>query len=43
MEKRRRIMMESVDRAYGIKCEIDLIGGVRLEIGLLACMVVSHD
>ena len=29
VEKRKGIMMESVDRAYRIKCEIELIGGVR--------------
>ena len=43
VKKRRRIMMESVDRAYRIKCEIDFIGGVRSEIGVLAWMMVSHD
>ena len=26
VEKRSRIMVESVDSAYRIKCEIDLIG-----------------
>ena len=43
VEKRKRILMESVDRAYRIKCEVDLICGVRSEIGLLAWMMGSHD
>ena len=43
VEKRRRIMLESVDRAYRIKFEIDLIGGVRSDIGPLARMVGSQD
>ena len=34
VEKRKGIMMESVDLAYRIKCEIELIGGVRSEIGI---------
>ena len=36
-------MLESVDRAYRIKFEIDLIGGVRSEIGPLARMMGSNN
>ena len=36
MEKRRGIIIESVDRAYRIKCEINFIGGARSGIGPLA-------
>ena len=35
--------MESVDRAFRIKCEINLIGGERSEIGSLARMMGSND
>ena len=34
-------MMESVDRAYRIKCNINLIGGSRSEIGPLARVMGS--
>ena len=33
VEKRRRMMMGSVDRDSRIKCEINLIGGVISELG----------
>ena len=43
MDKRREIMMESVDSVNRIKCEINLIGGARLEMGPLAQMMRSND
>ena len=42
VEKRRGIMLESVDLAYRIKCEINLIGGARSEMGTLVRMMVSN-
>ena len=36
-------MMESVDRAYRIKCEINLIGIVLSEIGPLARVMGSNN
>ena len=43
VEKRRGIMMESVDRANRIKCEINFIGGARSEMGSLERMMGSND
>ena len=34
--------MESVDRANRIKCEINLIGGARSEMGPLALLMGSN-
>ena len=42
-EKRRRIMMGSVDRANHTKCDINLIGGAHLEMDPLARMLGSND
>ena len=42
VEKRRGIMMESVDRANRIECEINLIGGALSEMGPLVRMMVSN-
>ena len=43
MEKRRRIEMESVDRASRTKCDINLIGGAHLGMGPLARMMRPDD
>ena len=42
VEKRRRIMTGSVDRANRVKCEINLIGGALSEMDPLARMMVSN-
>ena len=43
VEKRRRIMTGSVDRANRVKCEINLIGGALSEMDPLARMMGSND
>ena len=40
--RRRGIIVESVDRANRIKCEINLVGGESSEMGPLARMMVSN-
>ena len=43
VEKRIGILMESVDCAYRINCDINLFGGARSKMGPLARMIGSNN